>query len=161
METSREYIRREREDKVDILAAADSDDQYHHVFFKYSVLIMSSNATTAWTIWEKGMTRKMTIDFMYRLYKRNIHTDAQARWRLTHLYFHFSDLSRKTRARKSTYRRWEISVTNVSLDIYILQETSFASEMFSFNINKQASYLHYITLLIQNILVIHNYPKKI
>lgn len=52
---SKEYIRRDREDKVEIFAAAEIDDQNHHFLFKYSDLIISSRAIDARTIWkEKG-----------------------------------------------------------------------------------------------------------
>lgn len=44
---SREYIRKARAERVEVFAAAESDDQYHHSFLKYSVLIMSSNMIVA------------------------------------------------------------------------------------------------------------------
>lgn len=47
MELSNEYIRRARADRVDILAAAENEDQYHHAFVKYSLLIVSSNTINA------------------------------------------------------------------------------------------------------------------
>lgn len=47
MAESREYMRRAREGKVDDLAAAENDDQYHQSFFKYSVLIISSSVIVA------------------------------------------------------------------------------------------------------------------
>lgn len=47
MAASRVYIRRAREEIVEIFAAAESDDQYHQPFLKYSALIMSSNMIVA------------------------------------------------------------------------------------------------------------------
>lgn len=44
---SRENIRKAREERVEVLAAAESEDQYHQSFLKYSVLIMSSNTIVA------------------------------------------------------------------------------------------------------------------
>lgn len=53
MAASREYIRKAREDTVQVLAAADSDDQYHQSFLKNSVLIMLSSRIVAWTSWKE------------------------------------------------------------------------------------------------------------
>lgn len=47
MAKSREYMRRAREGKVEDLAAAENDDQYHQSFLKYSVLIISSSVNVA------------------------------------------------------------------------------------------------------------------
>jgi len=47
MAKSREYKRRAREGKVEVLAAAENDDQYHQSFLKYSVLIISSRVNVA------------------------------------------------------------------------------------------------------------------
>lgn len=47
MAESREYMRRASDDKVEDLAAAESEDQYHQSFRKYCVLIMSSSVIVA------------------------------------------------------------------------------------------------------------------
>ncbi|KAF7819604.1 homeobox-leucine zipper protein HAT5 [Senna tora] len=47
MAESREYMRRAREDKVEDLKAAESDDQYHQSLLICSLLIMSSNEIVA------------------------------------------------------------------------------------------------------------------